>query len=68
MAKAVGIVEANHRLPLLGMKQLQLHSKLGDSLATPPIRAANTDLIWNKVDEPSPIGDIWVRQFALLNG
>ena len=64
MAKAVSIVVTDDRLPLLGLTHLQLRRILDNSLATSPIRAANTSLIGNKIDQPSPIRRVRVRHFT----
>jgi hypothetical protein len=68
MAKAVSVVVTNDRLPLLEAMQLQLHGILDNSFATAPIRATNTNLVWNKIDQPSPIGHVRVRHYTFPHG
>jgi hypothetical protein len=50
-------------LPLLGVAQFQLYRVLDNSLATAPIGTPNTNFVWNKIDQPSPIGYAAVRHF-----
>jgi hypothetical protein len=67
MAKAVSVVVANDRLTPLVASQLHSYRVLDNSLATAPIRAPNTNLVWNKIDQPSPIGDATVSHFTFPN-
>jgi hypothetical protein len=68
MAKPVSAVVANDGLPVPAITQLQLDRVLDNSLAAAPIRTPNTDLVWNKIDQPSPVGDATVRHSTSTNG
>lgn len=61
MAKTMGIVVAHNRLPLAGMEDLDLDGVLDDSLALPPVRAAETSYVQLKIHQPRTVGSVGLR-------
>lgn len=61
MAEAVSIVVTDDGAPPPGMPDLKLHAVLDNSFATPPVRAAKTNFVGDKIDKPPSLLDIRVR-------